>query len=124
MENKISRHWNTLMRSSVVVSESASTTLVFSYIGYNTQEIIIGSKTSLNIVLVSANKALEEVVVVGYGTQKKGEMTGSITIASGELWNKRIATNPTTMLQGQLPALQVGQGSGEPRNESVSFVSV
>lgn len=90
-----------------MVSESVTTTLVFSYIGYNTQEIIVGSKTSLNIVLVSANKALEEVVVVGYGTQKKGEMTGSITIASGELLNKRIATNPATMLQGQLPGLQV-----------------
>jgi hypothetical protein len=85
-----------------VVSESVTTTLVFSYISYNTQEIIVGSKTSLNIVLVSANKALEEVVVVGYGTQKKGEMTGSIAIASGELLNKRIATNPTTMHQGQL----------------------
>jgi hypothetical protein len=114
MENKILRQGTSSDNSGnfkIVVSESATTTLVFSYIGYNTQEVIVGSKTSLNIVLVSANKALEEVVVVGYGTQKKGEMTGSIAIASGELLNKRIATNPATMLQGQLPGLQVVQGS-------------
>lgn len=103
------------------IPDKGDLTLVFSIIGYKTQEVSIGSKYALEIIMSVDTKDLQEVVVVGYGTQKKTELTGSVAVASGELLNKRIATNPATMLQGQLPGLQVVQSSGEPGNEGVSL---
>lgn len=103
------------------IPENGDVTLVFSIVGYTTQEVVVGNKTTLNVILSTGNQSLDEVVVVGYGTQKKTEMTGAVAAVSGELLNKRIATNPSTLLQGQLPGLQVVQGSGEPGNEGVSL---
>ncbi len=94
------------------IAAPANGTLIVSAIGYATQEVQVGGQTSLQIVLETANQQLNQVVVVGYGTQSKRKLTSAVVTVSGEDLNKRIATNPTTLLQGQLPGLQVVQGSG------------
>ncbi|MCK8495454.1 TonB-dependent receptor [Spirosoma sp. RP8] len=106
---------------SLTVPDQGRTVLIFSFVGYQSKEVEVGSQTSVSVALVTDDKALNEVVVVGYGTQKKAEVTGAVVVATGEQLNKRIATNPATLLQGQLPGLQVQQSSGEPGNEGVSL---
>ncbi|ULT26207.1 TonB-dependent receptor plug domain-containing protein [Sphingobacterium sp. E70] len=64
---------------------------------------------------------MDEVVVVGYGTQKKSNLTGAVAAVDGKTLNKRIATNPTQLLQGRMPGLRVTQGSGEAGNENVNL---
>ncbi|MDR0845551.1 MAG: TonB-dependent receptor [Tannerella sp.] len=100
---------------------SPNATLIISYIGFNTQEIAVGNRTAFDITLIENNLALEEVVVVGYGTQKKVNLTGSVSTVSGEDLIKRPVTNPVTMLQGQIPGLSITQGTGQPGSESVTM---
>jgi TonB-linked SusC/RagA family outer membrane protein len=95
--------------------------LVFSFIGFVNQEIAVGSKTQVDVVLKEQTSALNEVVVVGYGTQKKVNLTGAVSSVSGETLNKRPVVNTASMLQGLAPGVQVNQGSGEPGNEGVSI---
>lgn len=95
--------------------------LFVSYIGYIPQEVKVGNKTQLNISLKEDLQALDEIVVVGYGTQKKVNLTGAVTAVSGEDLAKRPVTNTSTMLQGQVPGLRVVQGAGQPGDEKVSF---
>lgn len=94
--------------------------LVVSYIGFANQEIKVGNQSKLSIALKEDAEALDELVVVGYGTQKKVNLTGAVTAVSGEDMAKRPVTNTTTMLQGQVPGLRIVQGTGQPGAESVS----
>lgn len=88
--------------------------LVVSFIGYNTERVLLKGQSILNIKLISDIKSLEEVVVVGYGTQKRSNVTAAITsIASKEI--KNIPTsNAANALQGKLPGVVVQQTSGSP----------
>ncbi|PSL46641.1 TonB-linked SusC/RagA family outer membrane protein [Chitinophaga niastensis] len=95
--------------------------LVFSGIGFLKQEIPVAGQTLLTVTMKEDVAGLNEVVVVGYGTQEKHKLTSAVVTVSGADLNKRIATNPATLLQGQLPGLQVTQGSGEPGNENVQL---
>jgi TonB-linked SusC/RagA family outer membrane protein len=96
------------------VNVSGANTLVFSYIGYVTQEIPLGSRTSLDVKMLSDTKALEEVVVVGYGTAKKATLTGSVTAVKGAELQKAPAANLSNTLGGRLPGISAVQSSGEP----------
>lgn len=96
-------------------------TVFVSYIGYVPQEVKLGNKTQLNISLKEDLQSLDEIVVVGYGTQKKVNLTGAVTAVSGKEMTKRPVANATTMLQGQVPGLRVVQGSGQPGDEGVSM---
>ncbi len=96
-------------------------TLVVSYIGYTDVTIKVEKKSSYSITMKEDSKALEEVVVVGYGTQKKVNLTGAVTAVSGEDLTKRPVVNTATMLQGQIPGLRVNQGTGQPGSEGASF---
>ena len=91
--------------------------LVVSYVGMLSQEIEIGSKTSIDVILAADVQGLEEVVVVGYGTQKKINLTGAISSVkvTEELGDRPVA-NVTSMLQGALPGLTVttSNSGGEP----------
>lgn len=88
--------------------------LQVSYIGYKTQVINVGNKSSVNIVLVEDSKALEEVVVVGYGTQKKVNPTGAVeTVKSDRLANKPV-TSIASALTGEAAGVTVTQNSGQP----------
>ncbi|MET7253719.1 TonB-dependent receptor [Dyadobacter fermentans] len=95
--------------------------LVFSFVGHVTQEVKVGDAPVINVDLVLDNKALEEVVVVGYNSQSKRNLISAVATVSGETITKRVATNPVSLLQGQLPGLQVIQGSGEPGNEGIQL---
>lgn len=88
--------------------------LQVSYIGYITKEIPVAHNSNFAIVLDEDTKIIDEVVVVGYGTQKKATLTGSITTVKGEDMIKAPTTNATHMLAGRLPGLTAIQRSGEP----------
>ncbi len=81
--------------------------LVFSYIGYLTQELPINNRTSLDVTLQEDTQALDEVVVVGYGTQKKADLTGSIVTVNSEQIEKTPAANPVQSLQGRVAGVQI-----------------
>ncbi|MBF9255491.1 TonB-dependent receptor [Pontibacter sp. 172403-2] len=91
-----------------------SGTLVFSFIGYQTQEVPVNNRSTVNVQLGADTKALEEVVVVGYGTQKKATLTGSVTAVQGEVITKSPALNVTNSLAGRMPGLTAVGSSGEP----------
>lgn len=92
-----------------------------SFVGYASQDIRYTGQSILKIKLKEDSQALEEVVVVGYGTQKKVNLTGSVTAVTGEEMTKRPVTNAANMLQGQIPGLRVNSGMGAPGNEGTSF---
>lgn len=89
-------------------------TLVISYIGFINQEIKVGNQTNLSIALKEDSKALDEVVVVGYGTQKKGNLTGSIATVKTEEMTVAPVASSVNSLGGRLPGLVSQQTSGQP----------
>ncbi|HEY0174908.1 MAG TPA: TonB-dependent receptor [Pedobacter sp.] len=89
-------------------------TLVFIYIGYKTKEIATNGKPVLNVSLEEDANGLDEVVVVGYGTQKKSTMTGAVSQIGAEEIMKSPTVNPTNSLIGKLPGLLATQTSGQP----------
>jgi len=99
----------------------ANATLQFSFVGMKTQEVAIGSKTTINVSLAEETVGIEEVVAIGYGTQKKVNMTGSVaSVAVGEL-GKRPVTNTISALQGKVTGLRVIQNTGIPGREGLSL---
>lgn len=95
--------------------------LLISYIGYLSQEITIGSKTTFKIVLVEDTQNLDEVIVVGYGVQKKVNMTGAVAAIGSEKLASRPVTNTSSALQGLLPGVTVVQNSGQPGKDNSSI---
>jgi TonB-linked SusC/RagA family outer membrane protein len=91
--------------------------LSFTFVGYNSERVEVGNRTSVNVIMVPDIKSLEEVVVVGYGTQKKVNLTGSVSsISSGELESRPI-TQSSQALAGLVTGVSVVQGSGRPGND-------
>ena len=89
--------------------------LVFSSLGYVTQRIPVeASRGTVDVTLEEDNMTLEETVVVGYGTQKKVNLTGAITAVESKALENRTAHNLTTMLQGSVPGLNISTSSGNP----------
>ena len=96
------------------ITADANQTLVFSFIGYAALEQAIGSRTTLNVSLKAGANNLDEVVVVGYGTQKRANLTGSVSsISREELLTRQVATS-SNLLQGLAPGVTVTQQSGRP----------
>ena len=95
------------------LSAPGNATLVFSFIGFNNQELTINNRTTLNVTLLPSTNDLQQVVVVGYGTQRKRDLTGSITSIKGEEIEKMTVTNPISALQGKVPGLTL-VNSGTP----------
>lgn len=99
----------------------ASNTLVFSFIGMVTQEIQVTSETTVDVVLKEEVSILDEVVVVGYGTQKKANLTGSVSTVTAEVMESRPVTNVSQALQGVIPGLNFQtQGLGGQLNTPLS----
>src|SRR5690606_21704925 len=88
--------------------------LVVSYIGYQTQEVSVAGKSNLSIVLLSDSQLLDEVVVVGYGTQKKTSLTSAVSSIGGEEISSIPITNISNSIAGRLSGVITKQGSGEP----------
>lgn len=98
------------------VSTNSSNTLLVTYVGYENREVEIGNLSTINISLVEASKGLSEVVVIGYGTQKKSNITSAITTVSGKEILKSPSSNITNSLAGRLTGLSATQRSGQPGN--------
>ncbi|WP_372934626.1 TonB-dependent receptor [Mariniphaga sediminis] len=94
--------------------------LVFSFVGMRAQEIVVGSQTTINVEMEEEAIGLEEVVAVGYGTQKKANLTGSVGVANSERLENRTITSLGQGLQGVIPGLNVTFTSGDP-NEAADF---
>ncbi len=88
--------------------------LVFSFIGYKYREVSIGGKSSVNVTLSASNTGLNEVVVVGYGTQKKVDLTGAVATVGSDKLESRPLVNLGDGLEGLIPNLNVNLGSGQP----------
>jgi TonB-linked SusC/RagA family outer membrane protein len=93
---------------------SQKSVLVFSYVGYKQKEVVVGSQDRLEVQLAEDVSGLEEVVVVGYGTQERGEVTSSISSVSSDEIGKQTTTNLNQAIQGRLPGVNVTQNSGTP----------
>jgi len=93
---------------------SGSATLVFSFVGMKTQEVKVGSQSSINIVLEEETIGLDEVVAVGYGTQKKANLTGSVSMVTSAKLENRPITSIGQGLQGVIPNLNITLRNGDP----------
>jgi TonB-linked SusC/RagA family outer membrane protein len=104
------------------INASANSTLVISSVGFTTQEVKVGNNTSLTIQMQSADQTLQDVVVVGYGTQKKATLTGSVSQVSGAEISKSPAPNVSASLQGRLPGLIANQRTGAPGRDDPNIL--
>jgi TonB-linked SusC/RagA family outer membrane protein len=98
------------------------TTLVFTYVGYVNEEIVITGKSSVTVQLKSSSTNLSDIVVVGYGSQKKGNLTGAVVSISGAELLKRPVPNASNLLQGRVTGLQVTQPSAEPGRDNANLL--
>ncbi|WP_372936702.1 SusC/RagA family TonB-linked outer membrane protein, partial [Mariniphaga sediminis] len=101
------------------VSEDA--TLVFSFVGMKTQEIVVGSQTSINVRMEEESIGLEEVVAVGYGTQKKVNLTGSVASVQNKELDASPVNNLSNAIAGLLPGVTTLQRSGEPGKDDATI---
>jgi TonB-linked SusC/RagA family outer membrane protein len=92
----------------------ANSVLVFSAVGFVSQEVTVGSKTTFSIALAGDMKALSEVVVVGYGTQKKSQLTGAISSVSSKMISEMPITNLGQAMQGRVAGVDVAQSGSKP----------
>ena len=97
-----------------ISAPDGSSTLVFTYVGYTTQEVSIGGRTTLNVQLSQSTEALQEVVVVGYGTQKKSDLTGSLVSVTAKDIKDQAFSNINQALQGKVAGVTFTSTSGDP----------
>jgi len=95
------------------ISVSEGATLVFSYTGYTSQEVVVGAQSQINVIL-QAGAVLEEVVVTGYGTQRSKEVTGSIASVKAEDFNKGNVNDVAQLLQGKVGGLVISRPGANP----------
>ncbi|WP_460636764.1 TonB-dependent receptor [Larkinella harenae] len=96
------------------IPDGSATTLVFSFVGYENQEIAVGNQTNLSIQLAPDQKTLEEVVVMGYGTVQKKDLTGAVATVQGDAITTRKTTQISQALQGAVPGVTVTRSSNAP----------
>jgi len=96
------------------ITANEGDTLAFSYLGYNTQEVIVKSQSVINISLFESEEALDEIVIIGYGTQRKSDLTGAVAVANMEEINKATVATVDQALQGQIAGVDVTANSGSP----------
>ena len=96
---------------------TSGTVLVFTYIGYNTQEIQVNNRSVVNVTMVESASDLSEVVVVGYGTQRKKDLTGAVSVVKAADVQKRQGTTVAESLQGLATGIRV-RGGGQPGSEA------
>lgn len=99
----------------------AGSTLLFSFIGYVSQEQPVGSRSTINVTLLEDQTQIDDVVVVGYGVQKRGSITGAVAAVRGSEMIQTKNENPQNMLAGRVPGVRVWQRSAEPGTYSANF---
>ncbi|WP_445737167.1 SusC/RagA family TonB-linked outer membrane protein [Mariniflexile sp.] len=95
------------------IQANSNQTLIFSYVGYSNKEVLVGNKTQINVTLEQGNK-LDEVVIIGYGTQRKSDLTGSVSSVSAQDIANIPVSRVDQALQGRAAGVQVTQTSGAP----------
>lgn len=95
------------------ISVASNETLVFNYLGFIEQEIVVGNQTTINVALQDDTEALEEVVVVGYGAVKKEDLTGSVSVVDTEEMQKQATNDVTQMMQGRVAGVSI-TSDGQP----------
>ncbi len=104
------------------LNADAKSNLIVSYIGYESQTVPVNGQTTLNVTMKDNSTNLQDVVVVGYGTQKKASLTSAITQIKGdEVFSNRQVSNPASALQGSIPGMVVTRTSTRPGNDGTSF---
>ncbi|MGN6491121.1 MAG: SusC/RagA family TonB-linked outer membrane protein, partial [Agriterribacter sp.] len=93
---------------------STSSVLVFTFVGYATQEIAVGNRTNFNITLSEARSAMDTLVVIGYGTARKRDYTGSVTSVNSKIISAQANSTVTRALEGVVPGIQVSSIDGQP----------
>lgn len=91
-----------------------NSTLIFSFIGYITQEINLGDQTTIDVVLAEDIMELEEIVVIGYGATKKSDLTGAMSSLNEEDFNNVAGASPEQMMQGRVAGVEITSNNGEP----------
>lgn len=97
-----------------IIVPSNTEALVFSYVGYENKEVLIANQTNIKVSMAPSSKALNEVVIVGYGTQKKKNVLGAMSSVKGESLILSSAPSVLTALQGKVAGLQITQNSAQP----------
>ena len=103
------------------IQATAKDILSFSYVGMSDQEIKVAGQTTINVVMKDDVAALDEVIVVGYGTAKKQSLTGAVSAVKGDELLKAPATNVSSLLGGRLPGISSVQVSGEPGDDQATL---
>ena len=103
------------------IQAASDAVLEFSFLGFATKYETVGGRGVINVVMAADNTWLESVVVVGYGTQKRGSLTGAVSGVNGENMIKTKNENPQNMLTGRVPGVRVWQKSAEPGTYSNSM---
>jgi TonB-linked SusC/RagA family outer membrane protein len=98
----------------IISNVNQATVLIYRFLGYKTEEVVVGNKNEINITLQEDSSLLDEVVVVGYGTQKKSDITGAVGQVKSKELNKVAVSNPTEALQGRVAGVTVVKSSGSP----------
>jgi len=104
------------------LNASSKSTLVFTFVGYNGKEIAVGNQNNVTVLLDENSKILEEVVVVGYGTQKKSDITGSVTSVNKDRLSKLPVANVMQALEGATAGVLVTQGSSIPGDSPSTII--
>lgn len=96
------------------LTASTTATLVFSYLGYTSQEIQVASRTKIDVAMSIAEQALQEVVVIGYGTVAKRDATGSVVAVGSRDFNRGAISKPQELIIGKVPGVQITTNGGDP----------
>lgn len=100
------------------ISAQSNATLVFSYVGFETKEVKVGGKRQIDVTLVEDETLLNEVVVVGYGTMRKSDLTGAVTQVDNKAFEKSVSTSIDQVLQGRAAGVQIQANTGTPGGSS------
>lgn len=99
---------------SITVTGGSSATLVFSFVGYESQEIAVGNQSSITIALAPNVTSLSEIVVIGYGEVQRRDATGAVASVKAEDFNRGVIASPEQLIQGKSAGVQITSASGEP----------
>lgn len=97
-----------------ISSVASNATLVFTYVGFEAMEIPVNNQSVINATMKEDNKELNEIVVIGYGTMKKSDLTGSVSDLQAKDFNKGLVTSPSDLLQGRTAGVNITSNGGEP----------
>ena len=100
-----------------IIVPSSNAVLVFSFIGFQTQELVVGDRRAINVTLMESSSLIDEIVVVGYGTTRKSDVTGSVSSVSSKSFLDQPASSATSVLSGRAAGVTVRQTNGAPAGD-------